>query len=50
MQAYVEELEKNNEMLKKECLQMREQLALLVEEVNLLKESRRQHSRTTLDL
>jgi len=48
--AYVEELEKNNEMLKKECLQMREQLALLVEEVNLLKESRRQHSRTTLDL
>ncbi|GJD08400.1 hypothetical protein Gasu2_27040 [Galdieria sulphuraria] len=48
--AYLEQLEKNNEILKTECLQMRQQLALLFEEVKLLKSSYGQHSRSTMDL
>lgn len=48
--VYLEQLEKNNELLKKECLQMRQQLALLFEEVKILKECHKEHPRSALDL
>ncbi|GJQ09849.1 hypothetical protein GpartN1_g1640.t1 [Galdieria partita] len=48
--AYLEQLEKNNEILKTECLQMRQQLTLLFDEVKLLKDSYRHHPRSTVDL